>query len=405
MATFEEKLLPASFRGVPFNATASTLTIGRRTHVFEYPQRDKPFVEDLGKSAREITLTAVFAGPEYITGMNRLLEAMEQEGSGVLVHPMLGSMTVTPKATTKVTYSTTKLGFSSAELVFVESGDYVFPTSSNDTAAVSASASETLKQSALDAFLDKFDLSGAQDFVKAAVTGNLSKFFELSDYKELCRLFSVSDEMSELSAKAISLVSSDVEVFAKTVADAFGYSRLAYSVNNWRRVTRLLSRLVRSDGMNNDYQTGQVSDEEARTTAQSSTLQSLARQTLLAEAVSASAKVGGDEDTAEGGIAYEDMIAIRDQVLAALDAEMLETESDDVYLALENARAAVSDDMTTRAQDSARLITVTPPEVQPALVVAYNFYEDAAREKEIIDRNGIRHGGFVPARELKLLSR
>ena len=187
--------------------------------------------------------------------MNRLLEAMEQEGSGVLVHPMLGSMTVTPKATTKVTYSTTKLGFSSAELVFVESGDYVFPTSSNDTAAVSASASETLKQSALDAFLDKFDLSGAQDFVKAAVTGNLSKFFELSDYKELCRLFSVSDEMSELSAKAISLVSSDVEVFAKTVADAFGYSRLAYSVNNWRRVTRLLSRLVRSDGMNNDYQT------------------------------------------------------------------------------------------------------------------------------------------------------
>ena len=292
MATFEEKLWPASFRGVPFNATASTLTIGRRTHVFEYPQRDKPFVEDLGKSAREITLTAVFAGPEYITGMNRLLEAMEQEGSGVLVHPMLGSMTVTPKATTKVTYSTTKLGFSSAELVFVESGDYVFPTSSNDTAAVSASASETLKQSALDAFLDKFDLSGAQDFVKAAVTGNLSKFFELSDYKELCRLFSVSDEMSELSAKAISLVSSDVEVFAKTVADAFGYSRLAYSVNNWRRVTRLLSRLVRSDGMNNDYQTGQVSDEEARTTAQSSTLQSLARQTLLAEAVSASAKVG-----------------------------------------------------------------------------------------------------------------
>lgn len=161
MSTFEEKLWPASFRGVTFSVTDSSLTIGRRVHVFEYPQRDKPFVEDLGKSAREITLTAVFAGPEYITGMNRLLEAMEQEGAGVLVHPMLGSMTVTPKATTKVTYSTTKLGFSSAELVFVESGDYVFPTSSTDTAAASASASETLKQSALDAFLDKFDLSGA----------------------------------------------------------------------------------------------------------------------------------------------------------------------------------------------------------------------------------------------------
>lgn len=59
MSTFEEKLWPASFRGVTFSVTDSSLTIGRRVHVFEYPQRDKPFVEDLGKSAREITLTAV----------------------------------------------------------------------------------------------------------------------------------------------------------------------------------------------------------------------------------------------------------------------------------------------------------------------------------------------------------
>ena len=99
------------------------------------------------------------------------------------------------------------------------------------------------------------------------------------------------------------------------------------------------------------------------------------------------------------------MISIRDEVLGAIDSEMLKCEDDDVYLALEEARASVYDDMTSRAQDEARLITVTPPEVMPALVVAYDFYEDASRDQEIIDRNGVRHGGFVPVKELLLLSR
>ena len=99
------------------------------------------------------------------------------------------------------------------------------------------------------------------------------------------------------------------------------------------------------------------------------------------------------------------MIATRDLVLGAIDSEMLKTDDDDVYLALEIARSAVSEEMTARAQDSARLIFVTPQEVTPALVIAYNFYGDASRSQEIIDRNHIRHGGFVPAQELKLLSR
>jgi len=44
-------------------------------------------------------------------------------------------------------------------------------------------------------------------------------------------------------------------------------------------------------------------------------------------------------------------------------------------------------------------------EVEPALVLAYDFYEDPDREAEIIARNNIRHGGFVPAKDLNLLSR
>ncbi len=401
MSTFAEKLRPASFREVPFSVTESTFTVGRRIHVFEYPQRDKPFVEDLGKSAREITVTAVFAGADYISGMQKLLDAMEQEGSGVLIHPMLGSMKVTPKESTKVTYSTKDCGYSFATLTFVESGDYVYPTSAVDTAAKVAAAASGLNAAALQAFIKRLDLTGAQDFVISTIGGRLSEYFQIDVYKTISSLFDVSDEMSTLAARAISYVNRTPRSFGQAVLNAFGFSRASYSVNNWRRVTRLLSRLVKSDGMNNSYAVARKSAESSRATAASLQVQALARSAVLAEAISASANVGGSE----GGISYEDMISIRDEVLGAIDAEMLKCEDDDVYLALEESRASVYDDMTSRAQDEARLITVTPPEVMPALVVAYDFYEDASRDQEIIDRNGVRHGGFVPAKELLLLSR
>ena len=399
MSTFAEKLRPASFREVPFSVTESTFTVG--IHVFEYPQRDKPFVEDLGKSAREITVTAVFAGADYISGMQKLLDAMEQEGSGVLIHPMLGSMKVTPKESTKVTYSTKDCGYSFATLTFVESGDYVYPTSVVDTAAKVAAAASGLNAAALQAFIKRLDLTGAQDFVISTIGGRLSEYFQIDVYKTISSLFDVSDEMSTLAARAISYVNRTPRSFGQAVLNAFGFSRASYSVNNWRRVTRLLSRLVKSDGMNNSYAVARKSAESSRATAASLQVQALARSAVLAEAISASANVGGSE----GGISYEDMISIRDEVLGAIDAEMLKCEDDDVYLALEESRASVYDDMTSRAQDEARLITVTPPEVMPALVVAYDFYEDASRDQEIIDRNGVRHGGFVPAKELLLLSR
>ena len=401
MSTFAEKLRPASFREVPFSVTESTFTVGRRIHVFEYPQRDKPFVEDLGKSAREITVTAVFAGADYISGMQKLLDAMEQEGSGVLIHPMLGSMKVTPKESTKVTYSTKDCGYSFATLTFAESGDYVYPTSAVDTAAKVAAAASGLNAAALQAFIKRLDLTGAQDFVISTIGGRLSEYFQIDVYKTISSLFDVSDEMSTLAARAISYVNRTPRSFGQAVLNAFGFSRASYSVNNWRRVTRLLSHLVKSDGMNNSYAVARKSAESSRATAASLQVQALARSAVLAEAISASANVGGSE----GGISYEDMISIRDEVLGAIDAEMLKCEDDDVYLALEESRASVYDDMTSRAQDEARLITVTPPEVMPALVVAYDFYEDASRDQEIIDRNGVRHGGFVPAKELLLLSR
>ena len=98
------------------------------------------------------------------------------------------------------------------------------------------------------------------------------------------------------------------------------------------------------------------------------------------------------------------MIETRNLILSALDSEMLKTEDDDVYRALEESRSAVYQDITTRAENRARLVEYMPTDILPALVVASDYYGDASREAEIIERNGIAHGGFVPMRPLKLLN-
>ena len=236
--------------------------------------------------------------------MQRLLDAMEQEGSGVLIHPMLGSMKVTPKESTKVTYSTKDCGYSFATLTFVESGDYVYPTSGVDTAAKVASAASGLNAAALQAFIKQFDLTGAQDFVISTISGRLSEYFQIDVYTTISSLFDASDEMATMASKAISYVNRTPRSFGQAVLNAFGFSRATYSVNNWRRVTRLLSRLVESDGMNNSYAVARKTAESSRATAASLQVQALARSAVLAEAISASANVGGSEDAAEGGISY-----------------------------------------------------------------------------------------------------
>ncbi|HBA3714180.1 TPA: hypothetical protein J5F45_003858 [Escherichia coli] len=58
--------------------------------------------------------------------------------------------------------------------------------------------------------------------------------------------------------------------------------------------------------------------------------------------------------------------------------------------------------INTRLEQSARIIQRTPDEVLPALVLAATWFDNAARDADIIRRNAITHPGFVPVIPLKV---
>lgn len=55
---WRDRLRDASFRGVPFSVEDDEGSFGRRVQVHEYPNRDKPFTEDLGRATRRMTINA-----------------------------------------------------------------------------------------------------------------------------------------------------------------------------------------------------------------------------------------------------------------------------------------------------------------------------------------------------------
>lgn len=99
---------------------------------------------------------------------------------------------------------------------------------------------------------------------------------------------------------------------------------------------------------------------------------------------------------------WEELTDIRDTLNTAIDKELSRTTSEALFLALRRVKADLNADINTRLEQSARIIQRTPDEVLPALVLAATWFDNAARDADIIRRNAITHPGFVPVIPLKV---
>lgn len=88
------QLQPGSWRGVGFVMDVAETHAGRRVAIHEYPYRDTAWVEDLGKLPRQFMVQAYLVGDDVYAQRDAMVRACEQAGSGTLVHPTMGSVTV-----------------------------------------------------------------------------------------------------------------------------------------------------------------------------------------------------------------------------------------------------------------------------------------------------------------------
>ena len=121
-----------SFRGTRFRLDSYSTELGRRADVREYPLRNIPQAEDLGRRARRFSFTAYIVGDDWESGRDALLNACEADGPGTLVHPFHGEHLVVCE---RCVVSESRSGghrYCAFELAFVEAGSFETPSYQRD---------------------------------------------------------------------------------------------------------------------------------------------------------------------------------------------------------------------------------------------------------------------------------
>ncbi len=126
--TFYDLLRPASFDGVPFFVKEDTATFGRNVSNHEFIQRDKNYVEDLGRKTRDFKFNGwIVANQEnaFNPFINRdaLIERAEKGGYGRLIHPFYGEMRGVLHKVTVKQQTTENGGLVGLEFEFLEGGE------------------------------------------------------------------------------------------------------------------------------------------------------------------------------------------------------------------------------------------------------------------------------------------
>lgn len=128
-----EKLMQATFKGVPFFWRRLSTNGGKKSVSHNYPGSSRRFVEDMGALPKTFTLEASIAGglggAQYMENKQSLEAALSSPGPGWLVHPTYGRVLVTAKPFT-CTEETSRLGEAKYSLTFEKSDEEVRPIGS-----------------------------------------------------------------------------------------------------------------------------------------------------------------------------------------------------------------------------------------------------------------------------------
>ena len=139
---WRDRYQPAAFRNVQFFVETDARAGGRRIAPHEYPKRNTPYAEDMGRKALRFMVQGYLIGPKYWDQKNRLIDALDKDGPGLLRLPLpyqMADVKVMVAAYT-VTEGREKGGFCTVEMDFMEYGDPQYRAQISTTGQINDSA-------------------------------------------------------------------------------------------------------------------------------------------------------------------------------------------------------------------------------------------------------------------------
>lgn len=404
---WQQQLRAASFRGAPFEATASSPTFGRRVQVHVYPGQDRPFTEDTGRRPREFHLSAVIVGDDYLERRDRLIAACEKPGPGTLVHPLYGEVEVLCTECS-VAEGAGYGGSADLTLTFVEAGELLFPKATADGEARVNLAGDLARQRVIQDFATESEASGlyrpglATDFIKQEIDklidrtrrSNVGVFGE--------RIVEAGDRFKAGFDEAIAIEDA-LETFGNRIdasrqtAQAVGgtfadlIDAVGDAASDGGQRFQMFSGLAAFDP---DLPATGMAAATAINGVERHRLDSmvtLTRRLALVETARAATRLPF--------ASRNEAMTVRDELADRLDKEAISAadgRQDLTWRALTEVRAELAAHLTVLGETLARVMPMDLVTSVPALVLAYELYGDATRDAELARRNAVAHEGLLP---------
>lgn len=429
MALLASGLLPAAFRGVPFAVFADETGGGRRIALHQYPGRDEPWAEDMGRAARSFRFRGfivdgdvAFVGGPIQLQRATLLAALERSGPGLLIHPTLG-----PVQVALVRFSMgADLGagqLSTVDLEFVEAGKRTYPALlTRSTGLLTASnllklalAADAVRAIALAARAGgrRRDLANtaaswtsrvvalgadatALHRLTARLPGSFGRYASGGNQGVNGRSAAAPQTYAEagaIAAAARVAIASGVSVLSQTISTG----SLAYPVGLSDQVQVLVDALADAcadpaDQIRLLVQLLRFTSARAEATTDiGRAFGNAARRAVAARlAIATGSYQPRSSDDAAA------LILLIGTLLADIAAEAADAGDDESYRAIRATRAAIVEDLRTRGTTLARTRRVSLPTSVPSLTIAQRLYRDAGRAEQLEEQAQPVHPLFMP---------
>lgn len=434
--TYFEQIRQARFRNVPFVSLGGESSFGRRNELHEYPLRDLPWAEDIGRATRRYRVFGFVVGDDVIAQRDILIAALETEGPGELIHPTLGSLYVS-LMDFRCIERWEKGRYFEFEFDFVEVGVKIYPQASVASEslveiaanALNLAAAANFAETALTAIAYGAAVLGAavdtavgwytaaKNFVGDArnlfqiltdLPGEFGRFAGSATVPTFSKYPSSSVDTSgatvESLTQAATLARANLDTASATLGAAarnFDASTIDDFTAAVQGVTSAMLAATQdpADSMRllaslTSYEPTGVTTSStigtAMATMQSSCSDLFRRTTIASIAVAASSYEPTSSD---------DAARVRGQVLDLIDSEMDvagDQGADGTYEALRTLRAAVVSDLNQRGGGLPSIRTFTFSASLPALTLANRIYQDATRADELVSQADPIHPAFMP---------
>lgn len=394
-------LWPASFKGVPFWVEKDMERGGRRLAVHQFPNRDDPYIEDLGSEARRYELVAYVASDSADADASALVGVFDSAGAGLLVLPMQG-----PTQAWCHTFSRDRerdrAGYVAFQVAFVRDGASSSIVSADYLAQLVFDAAAGVASAAASAAPLLVDLVRRPGWMAGNVVSELQGVAATLETVRAGAVLAAADSASlatrlnSFYASIPPAASSVTGLDATILAPAFAIAGdLAAAMTPVAATAAFTLALGSNAPPAPSGQSGSSTIDYANRVA----LWAIGDLVLLSALTQATISAPY--------ASRDDAVAARAPLLAAFDAGLNAAAGGlnaDVYVAIENLRDAATRALAAVAANLSPLTVVAANASMPSLYWAWRLYGDPLRAADLVARNAVRHPSFMPETFVALAS-